>query len=77
MKVFAVRYPCSQCKYKATERGSLRRHVKIKHTTHISNLKTRVESVHEEVQYAGSECEYKATEKGNLKRHAMKKHKQI
>ena len=54
-----VKHPCNQCDYKATEKGSLKKHI---------------ESVHEKVKYPCHQCEYKATTKGNIQRHIQKKH---
>ena len=53
-------YPCNLCDYKATQQGSLKKHI---------------ESVHEKVKYPCNLCEYKATEKGHLKRHIKSVHK--
>ena len=55
----SIQYPCDQCEYKATKKGSLKSHI---------------ESVHEKVQYPCNQCEYKATQNGNLKRHIQTIH---
>ena len=54
MKHELVCYSCSQCYYKATTNGSLKKHV---------------ETIHEGVCYTCSQWDYKATTTPNLKRH--------
>ena len=51
---FFKRYSCDQCDYKATHKGSLKRHI---------------ESVHGDKQYPCDKCDYKTAWKGNLKTH--------
>ena len=53
------RYPCGKCDYKATERGSLRRHIG---------------SVHEGERCPCGKCDYKATERGSLRQHIGSMH---
>ena len=54
-----MRYPCSQCEYAATT---------------ASNLKSHVDSIHEEVRYPCPQCEFAATTASNLNRHIEYKH---
>ena len=54
-----VKYPCSQCDYKATQSGHLKEHV---------------ESVHEGVKYPCNQCQYQATQRSNLYTHIKNKH---
>ena len=49
-----MKFSCSQCEFKATEKGSLFRHSKSKH---------------EGVKFPCGQCDYKATQKGSLSRH--------
>ena len=55
-----LKYPCSQCDFKATR---------------DSNLKIHIESVHEGIKYPCSQCDYKATQQSHLKRHIDSRHK--
>ena len=48
-----VRYPCDQCDYKATEKGSLKKHI---------------DAVHGDVRYSCDQCDYKSKWKDNLKK---------
>ena len=48
-----------KCDYKATERGSLRQHIK---------------PIHEGEQYTCEKCDYKATQKGSLRQHIKSIH---
>ena len=54
-----MRYPSSQCDYRATLTG---------------HLKSRVESKHEGVRYPCPQCEYVVTTTSNLKSHNKCKH---
>ena len=54
-----VRYPCSQCDFKAA---------------FSSDLKKHVESAHEGVKYPCNHCQYQATQRINLNRHIKNKH---
>ena len=49
-----VKYSCEYCDYKATEKGSLQKHLK---------------SFHDVVKYSCEFSDYKATKKGSLQRH--------
>ena len=49
-----VKYPCDQCDYKATKKGTLSTHMK---------------SIHKGIKYPCDQCDYKATTKCNLLRH--------
>ena len=46
-----VKFPCTQCDYKAKEKGNLLKHIK---------------SIHEGVKFPCTQCDYKATQKGHL-----------
>ena len=79
---FFKRYSCDQCDYKATHKGSLKRHIESVHgdkqypcdkcdykTAWKGNLKTHIDSVHGDVRYTCDQCDNKATQKGDVKRH--------
>ena len=83
MKHELVCYSCSQCYYKATTKGSLKKHVEpinesstpvacdgcnFKGTTK-GIFNKHVETIHEGVCYTCSQWDYKATTTPNLKRH--------
>ena len=51
--------PCNQCKYKATDKPSLRKHIR---------------PIHEGQRYPCDRCDYKATQTGNLRIHKLKYH---
>ena len=59
MRVYAIRYPCSECEYAATRAGDLKRHK---------------QSKHQGIRYPCRECEYVATRKEALKIHKENKH---
>ena len=46
-----IKYQCDHCDYKATQKGSLKKHKM---------------SVHEGIKYQCDQCEYKAAQKGDL-----------
>ena len=52
-------YSCDQCEYQATQKG---------------NLKTHIDSVHEDVQYTSDQCDCKSKWKGDLKKHLESVH---
>ena len=54
-----LRYPCDQCDFKSTLKGTLVRHLKSKH---------------EDVKYPCDQCDYKATQKAYLQTHLKSKH---
>ena len=58
-KDISVKYPCDECAYEATHRGSLWRHMK---------------SIHEGVKYSCDQCDYKAAQKGHLLKHVKSIH---
>ena len=47
----SVKFPCNQCDYKPTNKGSLLRHIK---------------SIHEGVKFPCDQCDHKATNKGDF-----------
>ena len=54
-----MKYPCGQCEYQATTKGSLDKHRR---------------SVHEGIKYPCGQCEYQATTKGSLDQHRRSVH---
>jgi len=54
-----ARYECERCDYKATQKGSLRKHQ---------------ENIHEGVRHECDKCDYKATNKDNLRAHHKSVH---
>jgi len=85
-----IRYPCSICDYKATQKSHLKTHVNAIHNgvrypcskcdfkaTERSNLKRHVMAIHKGVRYPCNKCDFKATEKGYLKRHVMAIHEGV
>ena len=80
-----IKFPCSQCDYKATKKSHLVRHTKSKHEgvkftcsycdyklTRKSSLLIHVKSQHQEDTSAPLkcfECEYLTTNRGNFRRH--------
>ena len=54
-----VKYPCSQCDYKATQQN---------------NLKIHIKAVHEGMIYPCSQCDYKTTRNYRLKEHIDLQH---
>ena len=52
-------FPCDQCDYEATKKGSLLRHVN---------------SIHKGVKFPCDQCDYKATSKRGLLNHIKSKH---
>ena len=57
-----IKYPCYQCDYHATAKGS---------------LKTHVLSIHEKVKYRCNQCDYQATTQGSLKTHIQSVHEKV
>ena len=68
-------YLCSQCEYKATQKGTLGRHIKSVHegqkfqcpqceykTTWKGQLQIHIKSIHEGQKFQCPQCEYKATD---------------
>ena len=73
-----ITYSCDQCEYKATQKLSLRTHIKSLHEDFTCDqcefkekrkgqLDDHIESIHENVTYSCNQCEYKVTRKSNLK----------
>ena len=80
-------HQCSQCEYKAAQKGNLNRHIESIHeckrfqcphcehkATEQRYLKTHIKSIHEGLKFPCPHCEYKATVKGNLKVHITAVH---
>ena len=76
-----------QCNYKATEKGSLRQHIKSIHegkqypcvkcdykATERGSLRQHIKSIHEGERYPCKKCDYKATQKGSLRQHIKSIH---
>ena len=53
------KFPCDKCEYKSNRRD---------------NLRTHINSVHNEVRYPCDDCEYKATQRSHLNRHKRVRH---
>ena len=85
-----VRYPCSQCDYKATKQFNLKIHTESVHegvkypcnqcnhkATQRIGLKKHIESVHEGIKYPCNQCNHKATQRIGLKTHIESVHEGI
>ena len=81
------KFQCPHCEHKATQKGSLQRHIKSVHEGQRSpcmhcqykatdkwDLKKHIQSVHEGRKYPCTHCQYKATTKGSLQRHMKSIH---
>ena len=81
-------FPCPDCDYKATLKGSLQRHIKSIHkgetfqcpdcdykATHKSNIQTHIKSIHRGETFQCPECDYKTRWKSNLQMHIKAIHK--
>ena len=82
-----IKYPCTQCDYRATQQGDLQKHIQSKHegikypcnqcdyqATTQSNLQIHIQSIHEGIMYPCSHCDYQATTRGNLQKHIRSSH---
>ena len=84
------RFPCPECDYKSTQRGSLQTHIKSIHrsektfqcahctykATQKGNLKTQIKSIHEGERFSCPVCDYKAR-KDTLQAHIKSIHRGI
>ena len=85
-------YKCTQCERHFSDRGSIRRHVKIVHegirypcdrcdykATQQNHLQTHIKSVHDGVKYPCNTplCNYMATQPGQLKLHIKSVHVKV
>ena len=82
-----VKYPCSQCDYKATKQSNLKIHIEAVHegvkypynqcnfkATRSMSLKKHIEAVHEGVKYPCKQSDYKTTRHSRLKKHIDLQH---
>ena len=89
-KTWVYPYPCDQCKYSATESGSLKKHKEANHlgvkypcdqceyvATHGGHLKKHKAAKHEGIRYPCGQCKYIATQIINLKIHRKAKNEGI
>ena len=81
---------CTQCEYKATQRGNLHIHIKSVHegqkfpcpqcefkATFKGSLQTHIKSLHEGKKVECTQCEYKAKNKTLLQKHMKSVHGKV
>ena len=86
----AGKFICEHCDYKASQKGTLLRHIKSRHegvkypcgqcgykASTKSNLLQHIKSIHEGVKFPCEHCDYKATERGTLKKHMKSAHEGV